>query len=63
MATQETKVVYLNNELSRLKEAERLLVKRIQLDKNRNLADFEYAQAIMQQHIEEIAWSKRWQIK
>jgi len=63
MATQETKVVYLNNELSRLKEAERLLAKRIQLDKNRNLADYEYAQAIMQQHIEEIAWAKRWQIK
>jgi len=63
MTANKSNVVYLNEEYARMREAEDILKSRIALERDRAVGDFEYAQAMMELQIREIAWAKRWQIK
>ncbi len=53
-------VVFLDRELSRSKEAERLLLERISLDRNRECDDMDYAIKSMDLQVRELAWAKKW---
>lgn len=55
-------VVFLDRELSRSREAERLLIERIALDRNRECDDLEYALKVMDLQVRELAWAKKWDI-
>lgn len=53
-------VVFLDKELSRSREAERLLIDRIALDRDRGCDDMDYAIKAMDLQVRELAWAKKW---